>query len=60
MLTLTYFTARLNFAIFLIFAVFLTLICKNMTMKDFMDYIEAFDMNLAVYNQLNDNDKDNA
>ena len=51
MLTLTYFTARLNFATFLIFAVFLTLICKDVTMRDSME----FNMNLALYNQLNDN-----
>ena len=55
MLTLTYFTARLNFATFMIFAVFLTLICEHVTMMDSMEFIEAFDMNLALYNQLNDN-----
>ena len=55
MLTLTFLTARLNLATFLIFAVFLTLICKNVTMTDSMEFIEAFNMNLALYNQLNDN-----
>ena len=45
----------LNFATFLIFAVFLTLICKDVTMMDFMEFIEALNMNLALYNQLNDN-----
>ena len=55
MLTLTYFTARLNFATFLIFAVFLSLIYENVIMTDSMEFIEAFDINLALYNQLNDN-----
>ena len=55
MLTLTYFTARLNLATFLIFAVFLTSICKNVTMTDSVEFIEAFNMNLVLYNQLNDN-----
>ena len=55
MLTVTYFTARLNLATFLIFAVFLTLICKNVTMTDSMEFIEAFKMNLSLYNELNDN-----
>ena len=55
MLTLTYFTVRLNLATFLIFAIFLTSICKNVTMPHSVEFIEAFKMNLALYNQLNDN-----
>ena len=50
MLTLTYFTARLNFETFLIFAVFLTLICEHVTMKNYMALL-----NLALCKQLNDN-----
>ena len=50
MLTLTYFTARLNFATFLIFAVFLTLICEHVTMTNYMALL-----NLALCKQLNDN-----
>ena len=55
MLTLTYFTARLNFATFLIVALFLNLICKNVIMTYSMEFIEAFNMNLVLYNQLNHN-----
>ena len=55
MLTFTYFTARLNFATFLIFALFLNLICKNVITADSMEFIEAFNINLVLCNQLNDN-----
>ena len=55
MLTLPYFTTRLNFATFLIFAVIPTFKCENVTMTDSMEFIEAFNMNLALYNRLNDN-----
>ena len=55
MLTLPYFTTRLNFAAFLIFAVIPTFKCENVTMTDSMEFIEAFNMNLALYNRLNYN-----
>ena len=55
MLTLPYFTSRLNFATFLIFAVIPTFNCENVTMTDSMEFIEAFNMNLALCNLLNDN-----
>ena len=55
MLTLPYFITRLNFATFLIFTVILTFKCENVTMTDSMEFIEAFNMNLALYNRLNDN-----